>query len=418
MLPRSAPPQMTMAPLPSFTDTSLGPPVVTPRTCRATRRGSSASTPAAARTAGLPSNVPESVFTVSSGRPSGRLVTSRTFTPKASTRAYPPCTGRANRGCRSWTVITSVLGQSLLTCADCTCLSCATRRAIAPVLTRMSGWPRATCAAASTWPAETALPLPATWTERTTSSLEPSSAQASTPTMSSGPGAKTPASRRRRAGPRAPPAPPPRPVPRRLRFPGRGPPPAPRPVCPGCGGPDTVLAIRRLPTLPQCRYDRRPERRHVPGAHGQDKVTRPGGIRPGRPQARAIGHEARPPARHRPRDKLPGDPRLGILAGRVHVEHERLVGQAERGAQLRREDPRPAEQVRLEHREDPAARPDLAGCPQVGGQFGGVVRVTVKHQHPGRLPLRLQPTVHAPVCGQPGRGQPRAQPEFQCGGVG
>src|SRR6185437_3934580 len=80
-------------------------------------------------------------------------------------------------------VITSVVGQALLTWADCTCLSRSTRREMAPSSTQMSGWPRVTRAAASTCPAETALPLPATRTERTTSSEEPSSAQAITPTI-------------------------------------------------------------------------------------------------------------------------------------------------------------------------------------------------------------------------------------------
>src|SRR5262250_108723 len=259
--PRSAPPQTTIAPLVSFTDTSLGPPVVTARTFRTAGCGSSPSTAAAARTAGLPRNVPESVFTVSSGRPGGRLVPSRTFTPNASTRAYPPCTGRKNSGFRSWTVITSVVGQSLLTWADCTCLSCATRRAIAPVLTQMSGWPWVTCAAVSTWLAETALPLPATWTERTTSSLEPSSAQAIVPTIASAVSAKNTAFQRSRSSALAPL---PGPGPRRLRCPGRAPPPAPRPGSLGRrGDPDTVLAIGRLPTLPQRGHDQRAERRHV-----------------------------------------------------------------------------------------------------------------------------------------------------------
>ena len=67
-----------------------------------------------------------------------------------------------------------------------------------------------------------------------------------------------------------------------------------------------------------------------------------------------VRDETGPSAGHRLGDEQPGDPRLRVLPRRVYVQHERLVGQAERGAELRREDPGPAEQVRLEGREDPA----------------------------------------------------------------
>src|SRR6266700_1181442 len=300
--PRSSPPQTTIDPPASCTDTSFGPPVVTPRTCLATWRGSSPSTAAAAATAGLPRRLRLVMLIVSSGRPGGRRVTSRTLTPNGSTRAYPPCTASSKTGLRNWIVITSVVGQCLLTSADRTRLSRSTRRAMAPVSTQISGWPWATRAAASTCPAETASPVPATRTERTTSSVEPSSAQAITPTITTAVSANHTAfqcglgsSRPRqghptRRGGRGR---------RGLRCPGRAPLPPPGPGPPGRrGGPETVLAIRRLPPLPQCRHDQRAERRHIPGAHGQDEVPGPGGRRHRRGQVRALRDEARPPARH------------------------------------------------------------------------------------------------------------------------
>ena len=69
-----------------------------------------------------------------------------------------------------------------------------------------------------------------------------------------------------------------------------------------------------------------------------------------------VGHVPGRAAGHRVGDEPAGHPRLRVLAGRVHVEHHRLVREAERGAELGREDPRPAEQVRLEDGDDPAAR--------------------------------------------------------------
>ena len=114
----------------------------------------------------------------------------------------------------------------------------------------------------------------------------------------------------------------------------------------------------------------------------------------------------------------PLTPGSGSSRGRVHVQHERLVGQAERGAELRREDPGPAEQVRLEGREDPALRPDVVGRAEVGSEFGRVVRVAVEHQHAGGLALRFHPAAHAAIGGEARGGLLRAQPKLEGGGVG
>ena len=124
-------------------------------------------------------------------------------------------------------------------------------------------------------------------------------------------------------------------------------------------------------------------------------------------------------AGHRVRDQPAGDPRLGVLARRVHVEHHGLVREAERGAELGREDPRPAEQVRLEDGDDPAAvGGDRAGRAQVGGELGRVVGVGVEHPDAAGLALGLEPPRGAPVGGQGGRDPLRLDSELDRGGEG
>ena len=78
---------------------------------------------------------------------------------------------------RSRTVMTIRSGQDLLTCADCTCVMASTRLAAAPVSTRIIGTPTGIAATARTWLTGTTS-VPLTTTDRTTSSFDPSSAQA------------------------------------------------------------------------------------------------------------------------------------------------------------------------------------------------------------------------------------------------
>ena len=120
------------------------------------------------------------------------------------------------------------------------------------------------------------------------------------------------------------------------------------------------------------------------------------------------GDVPRRAARHRVRDEPAGHPRLGVLAGRVHVEHHGLVREPEGGAELGREDPGPAEQVRLEDRDDPpAAGRDVAGRAQVGGELGRVVRVGVEDPDTAGLALGLEPPRGAAVSWP---GPPRPAP--------
>ena len=61
---------------------------------------------------------------------------------------------------------------------------------------------------------------------------------------------------------------------------------------------------------------------------------------------------------------------------------------------------------------------DVPGRAQVGGEFGGVVRVAVEHPHPARLALELHPALRAAVAGD-GRGHPgRREAELDGGGEG
>src|ERR1700691_3307326 len=69
-------------------------------------------------------------------------------------------------------------GQDVDTLAAATCLIVSTRRATAAVLTRDSGVPSGTSATATTCDAGSVCVPPVTATDRTTSSREPSSAQA------------------------------------------------------------------------------------------------------------------------------------------------------------------------------------------------------------------------------------------------
>ena len=69
------------------------------------------------------------------------------------------------------------------------------------------------------------------------------------------------------------------------------------------------------------------------------------------------GDVVRRAAGHRVRDEPAGHPGLRVLARRVDVKHDGLVGEPERGAELGGEDPGPAVQVRLEDRDDPPACP-------------------------------------------------------------
>ena len=171
-------PQTTTDRLASVTDTSEAPVADTPRTRWVARGGSSASTTAAASTAGLPRSA-ATAGTMSKGK-SGRPARDVTDAHPEPVHQRVP-TRRAHREHRGprrhgdhhggWPVLADP--------AYCTCLSCSTWRAMAPVSTRMSGTPCGTCAAASTCAAGTARPPPATWTERTTRSREPSRAHAS-----------------------------------------------------------------------------------------------------------------------------------------------------------------------------------------------------------------------------------------------
>ena len=119
----------------------------------------------------------------------------------------------ANTGVRSWIVIDTASGQSLLTCADWTCLILSTRWATTVVLTRMSGRPAGICAAASTNARETCGPVPLTLTDRTTRNRDPSSAQATPARMAMTASPKNPARQltcgraARRDGPAWPPVP-------------------------------------------------------------------------------------------------------------------------------------------------------------------------------------------------------------------
>ena len=58
------------------------------------------------------------------------------------------------------------------------------------------------------------------------------------------------------------------------------------------------------------------------------------------------------------------------------------------------------------------------GRAQVGGEFGGVVRVAVQDQHPARLALEFHPAPRAAIAGD-GRGHPgRGEAELDGGGEG
>ena len=71
------------------------------------------------------------------------------------------------------------------------------------------------------------------------------------------------------------------------------------------------------------------------------------------------------------------DPGLGLLARRVDVHHDDLVGGAECPTHLGAEQPGPAEQVRLEADDQPAAARDRSAGLEVAGDLGRVVRIAV-----------------------------------------
>ena len=124
----------------------------------------------------------------------------------------------------------------------------------------------------------------------------------------------------------------------------------------------------------------------------------------------------RPGAGHGHRDQLPGDAGLRILAGRIDIQHERLVRPAEGGPQLPREDAGPAEQVGLEDGDDPAPVRDVPRGREVSGHLGGMVRVAVQHPHPVGLALELQAAPRPAVGAQPAGHRVRRKAQFQARG--
>src|SRR6266702_4878824 len=245
-----------------------------------------------------------------------------------------------------------------------------TRRATALPFRRISEMPSWIRAAASTRARWTIGPVTVTLTERTMKKREPSRAQATPARIASAASAKKAARHRVRSRPRRAEARPP-------EGPGRR--GADRTTgawsggaCPRAGVPATSAVPRRgrgqvVTRLRAKRFDDdRPERCHVTGAHGEHEPARAGGGGRGGRHTAAVGHETAAPARHRIGHQPPGDARLGILPRRVHIEHDRLIGQPERGTELLREDPGAAEKMRLEDGDNPPARTDLAGRAQVG----------------------------------------------------
>ena len=110
-----------------------------------------------------------------------------------------------------------------------------------------------------------------------------------------------------------------------------------------------------------------------------------------------VRHEHRGAAGYGVADQPAGDARLGILTGGIDVEHQHLVGAAQRGTELRGEDPGPAEQVRLEDRDHPSAGDHVAGGREVSGELGRVVRVAVDHLDAVGLALELHPAAGTAV---------------------
>src|SRR5580692_3102722 len=285
----------------------------------------------------------------------------------------PPGSATASAEVLSRTAMTTRSGQTLVTCTPWTCVMVRTRPATRAVLTRISGVPDRTPATARTSDSGTRR-VPVTTTERTANRLESSSAQATPPAMPIAASTSSTASRwRNRWGP-----------------------PARSPVPP-----------------PDGLDQQRSERGDVPGPHGQHHVARLGDPHDRRRDLGPVGQEQGPPAGDGVGDEPARDARFRILACGVDVEDDRLVGQAQRRAEVGGEDPRPAVQMRLENGDDPAIWGSVGsggGDPpvpprafgdnvsrgtQVGGQLGGVMGVAVEDAYAVRLALELQPAPRA-----------------------
>ena len=103
--------------------------------------------------------------------------------------------------------------------------------------------------------------------------------------------------------------------------------------------------------------------------------------------------------------------RLGVLARTVDVEHDHLVGQAQRGSELAGELPRARVQVGLEGHDDPTRTRHVPGRAQLGGHLRGVVGVVVVDRHPGGAAAELEPAAHPVEPGEPLQEALRRCPE-------
>ena len=168
----------------------------------------------------------------------------------------------------------------------------------------------------------------------------------------------------------------------------------------------------------QQRQHFRADQRHVTSSDRHDQVAR-------RRSGHQVGGHRRPRRlvgdlgvgqRHSIGDQSTGDAGYGVLAGRVDVHHDDLVGQGERPAELAGEGLGTAVEVRLEGDDQPPLAGHLAGGPQRGGELGRVVGVVVVDPHARRDALELEPATGTTEAGQSGGELVEGQAEPQADG--
>src|SRR4051794_21691054 len=127
-------------------------------------------------------------------------------------------------------------------------------------------------------------------------------------------------------------------------------------VIPACsaGGDGPGVGGGAGPVREQLEHPR-PEPRDVPRPEGEDDVAWGSPLGEAPDGGVPVGLEGDPAGwqRHGPGHEVPGDPRLRVLPRAVHVEDDDVVRETESTAEVVREDPGPAVQVRLEDGQHP-----------------------------------------------------------------